>query len=144
MRSPAQILAETRTIALVGASPKPDRPAHGVMRYLLGAGYRVIPVRPRDCDEVLGVPCVASLAEIDEPIDLVDVFRRADACPEVAREAVEVGAKAVWLQLGLVSPEARRIAEEAGLDYVENQCTAIVHRRCLPRPIANRDAPAGT
>jgi predicted CoA-binding protein len=131
VRSPAQILAETKTIAVVGASPKQDRPSHGVMRYLLSQGYRVIPVRPSDCDEVHGVPCVASLAEIDEPIDIVDVFRRADACPDHAREAVEAGAKAVWLQLGLVSPEARRIAEDAGLDYVEDECTAIVHRRRL-------------
>jgi uncharacterized protein len=131
MRSPKQILAEARTIALVGASPKPDRPANGVMRYLLAQGYRVIPVRPRDCDEVHGVACVESLAEIDEPIDLVDVFRRADACPRHAREAAEAGAKALWLQLGLVSPEARRIAEEAGMDYVEDECTAIVHRRSL-------------
>jgi uncharacterized protein len=98
------------------------------MRYLLGAGYRVIPVRPRDCDEILGVPCVASLAEIDEPIDLVDVFRRPEYTPDVAREAVAVGAKALWLQLGVVSEEARRIAEDAGLDYVENACTAVVHR----------------
>jgi len=98
------------------------------MRYLLGAGYRVIPVRPRDCDEVLGVPFVASLAEIDEPIDLVDVFRRPEYTPDVAREAVAAGAKALWLQLGVVSDEARRIAEDAGLDYVENECTAIVHR----------------
>ena len=131
MRSPAQILAESKTIALVGASPKPNRPANGVMRYLLAQGYHVIPVRPRDCDEVHGVPCVTSLAEIDEPIDLVDVFRRAEACPDVAREAVAVGAKGVWLQLGLTSPEARRIAEDAGMDYVEDECTAIVHRRCL-------------
>jgi predicted CoA-binding protein len=131
VRSPAQILAEAKTIALVGASPKPDRPANGVMRYLLAHGYNVIPVRPLDCDEVHGVPCVASLAEIDEPIDIVDLFRRAEACPTHAREAAEVGAKAVWLQLGLVSPEARRIAEEAGIDYVEDECTAIVHRRSL-------------
>ena len=131
MRSPAQILAEAKTIALVGASPKPNRPANGVMRYLLAQGYRVIPVRPRDCDEVHGIPCVASLGQIDEPIDVVDVFRRPEACPEVAREAVDAGAKALWLQLGLVSPEARRTAEEAGMDYVEDECTAIVHRRCL-------------
>ena len=98
------------------------------MRYLLAAGYRVIPVRPLDCDDVLGVSCVASLAEIDEPIDLVDVFRRPEFCADVAREAVAAGAKALWLQLGLVSPEARRIATEAGLDYVEDECTAIVHR----------------
>lgn len=134
MRSPARILAESRTVALVGASPNPGRPSHGVMRYLLEHGYRVIPVRPLDCDEVLGVPCVSSLREIDEPIDLVDVFRRLDACPGVAREAAEVGAKAVWLQLDLVSPEARAIAADAGMDYVEDECTAIVHRRCLTRP----------
>ena len=127
-RTPAEILASAKTIAMVGASPNPDRPAHGVMRYLLGAGYRVIPVRPLDCDEVLGVPCVATLAEIEEPIDLVDVFRNLDACPGHVQEAVDVGAAAVWLQLDLVSPESRRIATEAGLDYVEDACTAVVHR----------------
>jgi uncharacterized protein len=128
MRTPAEILASARTIALVGASPNPERPAHGVMRYLLAQGFRVIPVRPPDVDSVLGVPCVTSLAEIEEPIDVVDVFRHVEACPGHAREAVEAGAKAVWLQLGLVSPESRRIATEAGLDYVENACTAVVHR----------------
>ena len=125
----ADILRETKTIALVGASPRPERPSHAVMRYLLAAGYRVVPVRPADCDEILGVPCVQSLAEIDEPIDLVDVFRRSEFTPQVAREAVAAGAKALWLQLGVVSPEARRIAEDAGLEYVEDECTAIVHRR---------------
>ncbi len=125
-RTPAEILGSAKTIALVGASPNPMRPSNRVMRYLLEQGYDVRPVRPL-VREVLGVPCVATLAEIDEPIDLVDVFRRADACPDVAREAVAAGAKGVWLQLGLVSPEARRIAEEGGLEYVENRCTAIVH-----------------
>ena len=128
MRLPSEILSSARTIAMVGASPNPERPAHGVMRYLLAAGYRVIPVRPLDCDDVLGVPCVANLAEIEEPIDVVDVFRNLDACPGHAREAVEVGAKALWLQLGLVSPESRRIATDSGLDYVEDACTAVVHR----------------
>ena len=128
MRSPEQILRESKTIALVGASPDSDRPSHRVMRYLLGQGYRVIPVRPLDADDVLGVPCVASLADIDEPIDLVDVFRRPEHTPEHAREAVEAGAKALWLQLGIRSEEARSIATEAGLDYVEDACTAIVHR----------------
>jgi uncharacterized protein len=127
-RSPADILAAAKTIAMVGASPDPDRPAHGVMRYLLRAGYRVIPVRPLDCDEVCGIACVATLADIEEPIDLVDVFRNVDACPGHVQEAVEAGARAVWLQLGLVSPESRRIASEAGLDYVEDACTAVVHR----------------
>jgi uncharacterized protein len=129
VRSAADILRGARTIALVGASPRPDRPSHGVMRYLLEHGYRVLPVRPRDCDEVLGVSCVASLAEIGEPVDLVDVFRRPEFCADVAREAVAAGAGALWLQLGIVSPEARRIATESGLDYVENLCTAIVHAR---------------
>ena len=128
MRSPEEILAGARTVALVGASPKPWRPSHRVMRYLLAHGYRVIPVRPR-CHEVLGIPCVASLADIADPIDLVDVFRRAEHAPALARKAVAVGARAFWLQLGLVSPEARRIATEAGIDYVEDECTAIVHRR---------------
>ena len=99
------------------------------MRYLLAQGYDVIPVRPSGCDEVLGVPCVQTLAEIDRPIDLVDVFRRAELTPAHAREAVEVGAGALWLQLGISSAESRRIAEEAGLDYVEDACTFVVHRR---------------
>jgi uncharacterized protein len=137
MRSPEQILSEAKTIALVGASRNPSRPSHDVMRYLLAQGYRVIPVRPLDYDDVLGILCVASVAEIEEPIDLVDVFRREDAAPAHAREAVEAGAKAFWLQLGLRSPEARRIATEAGLDYVEDRCTAVVHRELQA---ANRGA----
>jgi uncharacterized protein len=128
VRSPEQILAEAKTIAIVGASPNPERPSHGVMRYLLEQGYGCIPVRPLDCEEVLGVRCVATLADIGEPIDLVDVFRRSDALVTHAREAVDVGASALWLQLGLSSPQARRIATDAGLDYVENACTAVVHR----------------
>ena len=131
MRTPAELLRDARTIAVVGASPRPDRPSHGVMRYLLEHGYRVIPVRPRDCDEVLGVPCVASLAEIGEPVDLVDVFRRPEFCADVAREAVAAGAGTLWLQLGIVSPEARAIAEAGGLGYVEDLCTQVVHRRHL-------------
>lgn len=97
------------------------------MRYLLDQGYRVIPVRPHR-SEVLGIPCVGSLAEIEEPIDLVDVFRRPEFCPGVAEEAVAADARALWLQLGIVSPGARLIAEAAGIDYVENACTAVVHR----------------
>ena len=128
MRTPEEILREARTIAMVGASPDPARPSHGVMRYLVGEGYRVIPVHPT-ASEVLGEPAFRSLAEIEEPIDLVDVFRREEAAQEHAREAVEAGAKAFWLQLRLRSPEARSICEAAGLDYVEDECTAIVHRR---------------
>jgi predicted CoA-binding protein len=129
VRSPEQILAEAKTIALVGASPRDWRPSHRVMRYLLEEGYRVIPVRPPDCENVLGIRPVSTLAEIDEPIDVVDVFRRAEHAPHIAREAVDAGAKALWLQLGVVSAEAKRIAVEAGLDYVEDVCTAVVHAR---------------
>jgi predicted CoA-binding protein len=127
-----RILGEAKTIAVVGASPSPDRASHGVMRYLLAQGYRCIPVRP-DCDEVLGIPCVPTLLDVGEPIDLVDVFRRPEHCAAHAREAVEAGAQALWLQLGIVSPEARAIAEAAGLGYVENACTAVVHARAVRR-----------
>ena len=130
MSDPFTILRDARTIAIVGVSPSPDRESHGVMRYLLNQGYRCIPVRP-DRDEVLGVSCVPTLLDIDEPIDLVDVFRRPEFCATHAREAVEVGAKALWLQLGIVSAEARAIAESAGIGYVENACTAVVHARGL-------------
>lgn len=129
MRAPEQILAEAQTIAVVGASPKEWRPSHYVMRYLVEQGYRCIPVRPPDCEEVLGIRCVDSLTDVGEPIDLVDVFRRAEFTPDVARDAVAAGAKALWLQLGIVSAEARRLAEDAGMDYVEDACTMVVHRR---------------
>ena len=130
MTDPFALLREAKTIAVVGASPSPDRASHGVMRYLLNQGYRCIPVRP-DCDEVLGIACVPTLLDIEEPIDLVDVFRRPEFCAVHAREAVQAGAKALWLQLGIVSPEARAIAEQAGIGYVENACTAVVHARGL-------------
>jgi uncharacterized protein len=125
---PFRLLRDARTIAVVGASPDPSRESHGVMHYLLAQGYRCIPVRPDGAD-VLGVPSVESLLAIDEPIDLVDVFRRPEHCAAHAREAVAAGAKALWLQLGIVSAEARAIAEAAGMAYVENACTAVVHAR---------------
>jgi predicted CoA-binding protein len=128
---PLQLLRDARTIAIVGASPRPTKPSHGVMAYLLRAGYRCIPVRADGCESVLGVPCVSSLHEIDEPIDIVDVFRRPEHTPPHAREAVDVGAHALWLQLGISSEESRRIAEQAGLEYVENECTAALHARHL-------------
>jgi hypothetical protein len=123
---PVQLLRDARTIVVVGASPEPHRSSNGVMRYLLDQGYRCIPVNP-NCDEVLGIPAVASLAEIDEPIDMVDVFRQPRFCATHAHEAAAAGARSLWLQLGIVSPEARRIAADAGLAYVENACTAVVH-----------------
>jgi uncharacterized protein len=117
------ILADTKRIAVVGASPRPERPSHGVLRRLLAAGYDVVPVNPR-CDEVLGLPTAASLDEVDD-VDLVDVFRRAEHAPAIARQAAEVGARALWLQQGVRSDDARRIAEAAGLRYVEDACLAV-------------------
>jgi predicted CoA-binding protein len=127
VRTPEEILRSARTIAVVGASPDPSRTSHGVMRYLQRAGYRCIPVNP-NADEVLGERCYPSLADVPEPIDLVDVFRRTEYCAGVAREAAATGAPALWLQLGLRSAEARDVAEEAGMEYVEDACTAVVHR----------------
>lgn len=124
VRSPEQILQDARTIAVVGASSNPARPSHGVANYLERAGYRVLRVNPR-CSEEGFWP---SLASLEEPVDLVDVFRRPEFCADVAREAAAVGAPALWLQLGIRSQEARLVAEASGMDYVENACTAIVHR----------------
>jgi predicted CoA-binding protein len=98
------------------------------MRYLQRVGYRCIPVNP-NAGEVLGERSYPSLADLSEPVDLVDVFRRAEYCADVAREAAAIGAPALWLQLGLRSAEARDVAEEAGMEYVEDACTAVVHRR---------------
>jgi predicted CoA-binding protein len=117
----------------VGASPKPWRASHQVMAYLLAQGYDVIPVRPAGPREILGVPRVASLAEIEGPVDLVDVFRRAEFCAAVAEEAAAAGAQALWLQLGIVSTDARGIAERAGIDYVEDACTKVVHATLVAR-----------
>ncbi|MBM3634650.1 MAG: CoA-binding protein [Actinobacteria bacterium] len=125
--TPAEILAATCTIAMIGASPDPEKPSHGVMRYLLEQGYKVIPVRPGDGD-VLGIPVVNSLAEIDEPVHMVDVFRKSEAAPGIAREAVAIGAASLWLQPGCVSDEARDIATSAGLAFAEDLCTRQVHR----------------
>jgi uncharacterized protein len=128
VRTPEEILRTARTIAVVGASPNPSRTSHGVMRYLQRVGYRCIPVNP-SADEVLGERSYPSLADVPERVDLVDVFRRAEYCAGVAREAAGIGAPALWLQLGLRSAEARDVAEEAGMEYVEDACTAVVHRR---------------
>ena len=128
MRTPEEILRSAQTIAVVGASPDPSRTSHRVMRYLQRAGYRCIPVNP-NVKDLLGERCYPSLADLPEPVDLVDVFRRAEYCADVAREAAAIGAPALWLQLGLRSAEARDVAEEVGMEYVEDACTAVVHRR---------------
>jgi predicted CoA-binding protein len=120
------LLGSTRTIAVVGASSNPERSSHGVMGKLLSAGYRVIPVNPNET-EVLGQRAYASLAEVPEPIDLVDVFRRAEHTPAIADEAVAVGARALWLQSGIVNEDAAARAAAGGLVVVMDACIAVVH-----------------
>jgi len=126
----AALLRSSRRIAVVGASSNPARPSHGVFRSLVAAGYECVPVNPNET-EVLGVPAVASLVEAAAlgPIDIVDVFRRPELTEETAREAVAIGARCLWLQLGVVNWESARIAAEGGLAVVMDRCTAIELRR---------------
>ena len=128
-----RVLDRTRRIAVVGLSGNPARESHGVAVALQRAGYEIVPVNPNE-DEVLGEPAYARLADVPGQVDLVDVFRREEHLPGVAREAVEVGAPALWNQLGLRSSRARAIAEEAGLDYVEDRCLKVEVARRGARP----------
>jgi uncharacterized protein len=121
-----RIYAETKTIAVVGASTDPAKPAHQIPRYLQRQGYRILPVNPHG-GELLGEPVARSLAEVDGPVDVVDVFRPAEEAPGIAREAVAIGAKVLWLQLGIESEEARRLAEAAGLTVVMDRCMGATH-----------------
>lgn len=124
-------LLEARpVIALVGASGSPERPSHEVMAALLEEGYDVIPVNPNE-REVLGRVCYPSLGAIPRRVDLVDVFRRAEETPAVARDAAAIGARALWLQLGVVNDEAARIARAAGLTVVMDRCLIVEHRRLV-------------
>ena len=129
-----ELLGTARVIAVVGLSANPDRPSNQVAWYLHHQGYELYGVNPL-CDraEVFGVPMVASLDQVPKPIDVVDVFRRAEHTPEVARQAVAVGARAFWLQLGISSPEARATAEGGGLAYVEDRCMKVEHARLIGR-----------
>jgi len=122
----AALLSSVRTIALVGASDRPDRPSYGVMKFLQDHGYRVIPVNPQITGEhVHGEYVWRELSQIGEPIDMVDIFRRSEAAGEAVDGAVAAGAKAVWMQLGVINEAAAARAEAAGLKVVMNRCPAI-------------------
>jgi predicted CoA-binding protein len=121
------ILTEVRTIALVGWSPKPDRPSHRVAAYLAAQGYRVIPVNPGAAGQTaLGETVRASLAEIEGPVDMVDIFRRSEDVPPVVEEALKLpGLKAIWMQLGITNAQAAAQAEARGVQVVQDRCPAI-------------------
>ena len=122
----ADLLASTRTIAMIGASDRPDRPSYRVMKVLQDHGYRVLPVNPQITGEhVHGEYVWRELAQIGEPIDLVDIFRRPQAAGEAVDEAIKAGAKAVWMQLGVINEDAAARAEAAGLKVVMDRCPAI-------------------
>lgn len=141
------VLEETRSIAVVGASPKPWRPSHGVLRFLLAAGYHAIPVNPGHAGkEIAGQLVYARLADIPVPIDMVDVFRRSDALPGIVDEALAMKPRpsTIWTQLEIINPEATARAEAAGLRVVVDRCPAIEYPRLLRpvRRLASRDLPS--
>ena len=123
-----EILSKYRTIAVVGLSPDPGKPSHGVAAYLQGAGFRIIPVNPA-CREILGEQCYPTLADIPGEVEIVDVFRRSEFLPEIVEQAIAKGAKAVWMQEGIVNQPAAARAEEAGLAVVMDRCLLKEHHR---------------
>jgi uncharacterized protein len=138
------LLGDARVIAVVGISSKAWRPSHDVASYLRAHGYRIVPVNPHEV-EVLGEQVYPTLLDIpdDVQVDVVDVFRRAEHTPEVARDAVAIGARLLWLQEGIVSEESARIASEGGLDVVMGACIKKVHHRLMATEPEEREAEEG-
>jgi predicted CoA-binding protein len=127
-----RVLHTARTIAIVGLSPNELRASHFVGYYLKRHGYRIVPVNPREA-EILGEKCYASLADIPEPVDVVNVFRAPDALPGIARETVAIGAKALWCQFNVINEEGARIAEEGGVTVIMDRCLKVEHARYVGR-----------
>ena len=131
MNTVRDILEKSKVIAVVGLSPKPERDSHEVAKYLQGQGYRIVPVNPR-ADTILGEKSYPDLASIPEEVDVVDIFRRSDDVPPVVDQAIAIGAKAVWMQLGIVNEGAAAKAREAGLGVVMDRCMLVEHRNLVP------------
>jgi predicted CoA-binding protein len=123
-----QLLQETKTIAVVGLSNKPDRPSYVVTQYMQAHGYKIIPVNPT-CSEILGETCYPDLSSIPVAVDMVNVFRKPEDCLEVAREAVKIGAKSLWLQMGVINQEALDYASSHGLTGIMDKCLMVEHRK---------------
>lgn len=130
MRTIEEILKGSRTVAVVGVSPQEDRPSHGVARYLKQQGYRIIPVNPQAA-EVLGEKSYSSLSAVPVPVDVVDIFRRAEDVPPIVNEAVQMRAKVIWMQEGIVHEAAAARARKAGLDVVMDRCMLKEHKRII-------------
>jgi predicted CoA-binding protein len=124
------ILKDSKNIAVVGLSPKPHRPSHQVARYLMEAGYTIIPVNPGQ-DEILGMTCYPNLQAIPTPLDMVDIFRRQEKVMPIVEDAIAIGAKFIWMQEGIVNKEAAAKAEAAGLSVIMDRCTKIDHMNLL-------------
>ena len=124
------ILKESKTIAVVGLSPKEERDSNRVTRYMIDAGYQIIPVNP-SCDEILGLKSYLSLSEVPAKIDIVDIFRKLDAVPGIVDEAIKINAKTIWMQENIVHNGAARTAKEAGLKVVMNKCIMVEHKNWL-------------
>ena len=125
-----KLLESAKTIAVVGLSPDPSRPSYGVASYLQSQGYKIIPVRP-GTEEVLGEKAYASLKEIPEPVDIIDVFRSPEHMPQVVDEALAIHPKAVWMQQGISHEEAAKKASDAGLKVVQDRCILIEHKKLI-------------
>jgi hypothetical protein len=125
------ILLDNRVIAVVGLSPKPDRPSNRVARYMLQAGYEIIPVNPGQ-DVILGLKCYPNLAAVPRRVDIVNIFRRPEQVEPVVREAIAAGAGVVWMQQGIINEPAARLAEENGLTVIMDRCISVDHQNFIP------------
>ena len=125
-----KVLRESKTIAVVGLSPKPNRPSHQVARYLMEVGYTIIPVNPGQ-DTILGQTCYSNLRDIPTPVDMVDIFRRQEEVVPIVEDAIGIGARFIWMQQGIVNEEAAGKAEAAGLIVIMDRCTKIDHMNLL-------------